>query len=53
MSAMLNTLEHFPNDKCVFIFFEVGQFSLRLARCRDGLLLSAQLELYSSIAFIH
>lgn len=43
MTAMLNALEHFDNDSCIFIFFEVAQ--QLLARCRDGLLLSSQMVL--------
>lgn len=43
VTAILNALEHFDNDSCIFIFFEVDQ--QLLARCRDGLLLSAQMVL--------
>lgn len=43
VTAMLSALEHFDNDNCIFIFVEVDQ--QLLARCRDGLLLSAQMEL--------
>lgn len=43
MTAVLRALEHFDNDSCIFIFFEVDQ--QLLARCRDGMLLSAQMVL--------
>lgn len=43
MTAMLSALEHLDNDNCIFIFVEVDQ--QLLARCRDGWLLSAQMEL--------
>lgn len=42
MTAMLNALEHFNNDSCIFIFIVDQQL---LARCRNGLLLSAQMVL--------
>lgn len=43
VTAVLRALEHFDNDSCIFIFFEVDQ--QLLARCRDGMLLSAQMVL--------
>lgn len=43
MTAILNALEQFDNVSCIFIFFEVDK--QLLARCRDGLLLSAQMVL--------